>query len=248
MFTRPLSPNNKREKRMLEKQEAMLREGLDPKSVSKIKKAGREMSYIEGWLVFENANRIFGFDNWTYSIASMDVTRLDDGSSEVYTIIEVRIQFPDGEVKRQDVGWGSATKKMGLELALKESVTDGCKRAFRGFGHQFGNSLYDKANAIHDGGADSRATFNDTESDEVVASMTDAYDKASSMEDWTKVTNKFRGDAVRLDAGSKKRMNEYAMKRRDEIRTAKVAEATKAAVTKQKEKKKNKITFKEVQV
>jgi len=234
---------------MLEKQEGLLKQGLDPKSVSKIKKAGREMSYVEGWLIFENANRIFGFDNWSYSINKMDVTRLDDGSSEVYVIIEVCVQFPDGEVTRQDVGWGSATKKMGLELALKEAVTDGCKRAFRGFGHQFGNSLYDKANAIHDGGADSRATFSDKEADDVMTKMTDAYAKASSLEEWTKVTNTFRGDAVRLGADAKKKMNEFAMQRRDEIRTAKVTEATQAAITKQKStKKKTKITFKEVNV
>ena len=51
-------------------------------------------------------------------------------------------------VVREDVGFGTGIAKEyagAHESAGKEAVTDGLKRAFRTFGNQFGNALYDKS-------------------------------------------------------------------------------------------------------
>jgi recombination DNA repair RAD52 pathway protein len=46
-------------------QKAALEAPLDAAHVKEREQAGRTFSYIEGWRVIEEANRIFGFDGWT---------------------------------------------------------------------------------------------------------------------------------------------------------------------------------------
>lgn len=61
--------------------------------------------------------------------------------------VEVWSQDRQHSVKFSDVGFGNGnfgTRFDAHELAAKEAVTDGFKRALRAFGNQFGNSLYDK--------------------------------------------------------------------------------------------------------
>ena len=38
---------------------------LDRANVKTRNQSGRQLSYVEGWHVIEEANRIFGFDGWT---------------------------------------------------------------------------------------------------------------------------------------------------------------------------------------
>ena len=47
------------------KQVQALRRNLDHRNVRTRKVDGREPSYIEGWFVISEANRIFGFDGWS---------------------------------------------------------------------------------------------------------------------------------------------------------------------------------------
>ena len=47
-----------------EKQVQALRRGLNSRHVRTREANGRELSYIEGWYVISEANRIFGFDGW----------------------------------------------------------------------------------------------------------------------------------------------------------------------------------------
>ena len=42
-----------------------LKAKLDPSHVAKRKQMGFQLSYIEGWHAIVEANRIFGFDNWS---------------------------------------------------------------------------------------------------------------------------------------------------------------------------------------
>ena len=47
-----------------EKQMQALRRSLNSRHVRTREANGRELSYIEGWYVISEANRIFGFDGW----------------------------------------------------------------------------------------------------------------------------------------------------------------------------------------
>jgi recombination DNA repair RAD52 pathway protein len=47
------------------KQIQALRRDLDHRAVRTRRANGRELSYIEGWYVITEANRIFGFDGWS---------------------------------------------------------------------------------------------------------------------------------------------------------------------------------------
>lgn len=126
---------------------------LDPDAVKKpTGQFGPKGDYIEGWHAINEANRIFGFGGWSYTI---DLTRdaLTEGKDSkgnpqwqaAYTCIcTLRV----GDVTRQDVGFGSGFAKMigdAVEGATKEAVTDALKRALRTFGNPFGLALYDKS-------------------------------------------------------------------------------------------------------
>lgn len=128
---------------------------LDPKHVIKpTGQFGAKGDYIEGWHAIAEANRIFGFDGWSYTIAmTQDSLRegLDSRQNPqwqaAYTCI---CTVTVGDVKRQDVGFGSGfAKQIGdaIEGATKEAATDALKRALRSFGNAFGLALYDKSRA-----------------------------------------------------------------------------------------------------
>ncbi len=131
---------------------AELSRKLDPAHVVKpTGQYGPKGDYLEGWHVINEANRIFGFDGWSYTI---NLTRdaLTEGKDAkgnpqwqaAYTCI---CTLTVGEVTRQDVGFGSGFAKAigdAIEGATKEAVTDAIKRALRTFGNPFGLALYDK--------------------------------------------------------------------------------------------------------
>ncbi len=137
-----------------EKASAELSKKLDPKHVQPPKQFGPKGSYIEGWFVIQEANRIFGFGEWSYTLMDCkpvaEVPRKigkegKDGWGVTY-VATVRV-IVDG-VTREDVGAGHGYDvDLGLahESAIKESVTDALKRALRTFGNPFGLALYDKS-------------------------------------------------------------------------------------------------------
>jgi recombination DNA repair RAD52 pathway protein len=47
------------------KQVAALRRNVDERHIRSRQSNGRELSYLEGWYVISQANRIFGFDGWS---------------------------------------------------------------------------------------------------------------------------------------------------------------------------------------
>jgi DNA recombination protein Rad52 len=128
---------------------------LDPKWVVKPSgQFGPKGDYLEGWLVINELNRVFGFDGWSYTIALHQDVLCEgkDGKGQpqwqaAYTCI---CTLTVGEATRQDVGFGSGfAKGVGdaIEGATKEAVTDSLKRAARTFGNIFGLALYDKSRA-----------------------------------------------------------------------------------------------------
>ena len=125
---------------------------IEPSLVSQRKgRGGRSFDYLEGHVVITQANRIFGYGGWGYELAG-DVTlrrveTVDSQTGEVKVSLgysaPVRVTVA-GALPRTDIGVHPVTEDNfdGHDTAMKAAVTDGMKRAFRGFGVQFGNSFY----------------------------------------------------------------------------------------------------------
>ena len=125
---------------------------IDPELVSQFKgRSGRTFDYLEGHAVITQANRIFGYGGWGCELAG-DVTlrrieTVDSKTGEVKVTqgysAPVRVTVA-GALPRTDIGVHPVTEDNfdGHDTAMKGAVTDGMKRAFRGFGVQFGNAFY----------------------------------------------------------------------------------------------------------
>jgi len=132
-----------------DKQVQLLNEPINKENVSwrwGDKKQTFKLSYVEGWHVIKEANRIFGFGGW--SSETVELKFISEEASSVTYIARVRITV--GDVVKEGVGAGHG--RMGgigdkHESAVKEAETDARKRAFMQFGDQFGLSLYDKHQA-----------------------------------------------------------------------------------------------------
>lgn len=127
---------------------------LDGAFVESRNKGGRDLSYMEGWRIIEEANRIFGHDGW-----SRETLRLDPGhapyqkpkssgsGSNWATAYVAIVRVTASGIVRDGTGFGSGI--MGdlsdsIESAVKEAETDAMKRAMMTFGYPLGLALYDK--------------------------------------------------------------------------------------------------------
>jgi DNA repair and recombination protein RAD52 len=135
---------------------------------------GRKVSYIEGWHVIAEANRVFGFDGWTRETAdlrcvsekerSIGKTSPQPGWGVSY-VAKVRVIVFAGDtlVTREGCGAGHGIDRdlgQAHESALKEAETDAMKRALMTFGNPFGLALYDKTQAnVSDGVDESKAAY-----------------------------------------------------------------------------------------
>lgn len=131
----------------------MLEQPLNRDVVATRKQGNFTLSYVEGWHVIAEANRIFGFDGWhreTVDLRCVSETARKigqqgaDGWGVTY-IAKSEIAI-DGVVRH---GYGSGhgiDRDLGLahESAVKEAETDAMKRALMTFGWTFGLALYDK--------------------------------------------------------------------------------------------------------
>ena len=128
-----------------------LSQPLDEELVSYRKgRKGRTFAYLEGHAAIDQANRIFGFGGWGYDLAGPvelhESEQVDAKTGETTRIraysATVRVTVP-GSPSRTDVGFQALVEDTveGHETAFKGAVTDALKRALRGYGEQFGNSL-----------------------------------------------------------------------------------------------------------
>lgn len=122
--------------------EEELRRPLAADRVKSRSQSGRAVSYIEGYDAIDTANRIFGFDGWSMEVKS--VYRLEGEMNRA--VYQAVVGIHVGSAYREDIGHGisAGDSPEAHETAQKGAVTDAMKRAFRTFGAQFGNSLYDK--------------------------------------------------------------------------------------------------------
>lgn len=150
-----------------EQQKSLLEKPLLATNVRTRSQAGRNLSYIEGWFVIAEANRIFGFDGWSSeTISTTCIVEKErkigkapnqrDGWAVSYNAkVRVIVFAGDTIVTREGIGTGhgiDADLGLAHESAIKESETDARKRALMTFGNQMGLALYDKAqtNVSHD--------------------------------------------------------------------------------------------------
>ena len=140
-----------------ERQVAALSAPLDRAHVRQREQGHTRLSYLEGWQVISEANRIFGFDGWERStlisrcVAEHERSIGRDRKSGwgVTYIARVRITITAGNrtLIREGSGAGhgiDADLGLAHESALKEAETDATKRALMTFGNPFGLALYDK--------------------------------------------------------------------------------------------------------
>ena len=125
---------------------------LDSQLVSQRKgRGGKSFDYLEGHIVIAQANRIFGYGGWGYELVENVTLRrietVDPQTGEVKVeqgySAPVRVTVA-GALPRTDIGVHPVAEDTfdGHDTAIKGAVTDGLKRAFRGFGVQFGNGFY----------------------------------------------------------------------------------------------------------
>ena len=137
---------------------AALSAPLDRANVRQREQGRSRVSYLEGWQVIAEANRIFGFDGWQrQTIAVRCVAQAErtigrdqkPGWGVTYTA-RVRVTVTAGglvPLVREGSGAGHGIDVdlgQAHESALKEAETDAMKRALMTFGNLFGLALYDK--------------------------------------------------------------------------------------------------------
>ncbi len=135
-------------------QKTELGKPLSRSAVKSREQSGRKLSYIEGWHVIAEANRIFGFDGWsreTVDLKCVSERERTVGANKapgwgVTYIAKVRVTAANNLI-REGCGTGHGIDRdcgQAHESALKEAETDAMKRALMTFGNPFGLALYDK--------------------------------------------------------------------------------------------------------
>ena len=112
---------------------------------------GTPISYVEGWHVIAEANRIFGYDCWDRQTLSPRCLWRETQRGETtcfYTAkVRITVRAGDATIVREGIGTGtgrSSAAETAHEIALKAAETDATKRALATFGNPFGLALYDK--------------------------------------------------------------------------------------------------------
>ncbi len=132
------------------KQLAALRRNVEERHI-RVRQSnnGRELSYLEGWYVISQANRIFGFDGWSRETLESKcvLSRENRGYfTAVYTAkVRLTVQANGATIIREGHGTGEGRGEFAGEVhdtALKAAETDATKRALATFGRPFGLELY----------------------------------------------------------------------------------------------------------
>lgn len=140
-----------------EQQKKDLAANLSAANVKTRSQSGRNLSFVEGWHVIAEANRIFGFDGWTSETVSnvlVSEKSREIGQSKTpgfgvtyMARVRITVHAGDRQIIREGTGTGHGIDRdlgQAHESAAKESETDARKRALMTFGNPFGLALYDK--------------------------------------------------------------------------------------------------------
>jgi hypothetical protein len=138
----------------LEAAEKLLNADMPARAVKTRKGRGgpgaAELSYVDGFYVFDRMNEILGPLGWTYTVRRLEVctSGTDDKNRATVTYLaEVELWVGDATGRISDVGFGHGQDRdagQAHEKAGKEAVTDAVKRCCRKLGRSMGLALYDK--------------------------------------------------------------------------------------------------------
>lgn len=142
---------------LTDEQKMLLDEDLPREEIREREENGLNLSYVEGWQVIHNANRIFGVLGWDFpKPEAVTVSEYQDEkgrwvvTKECANAVTVRAVSDTGVFVRAvkgDIGYGHSINKnrgKALESAGKEAVTDCKKRCMKDIGPRLGLALYDK--------------------------------------------------------------------------------------------------------
>ena len=135
------------DKKKLDELLNQINQAVPNEETSTLKKGSTSFKYLKIKGLINTANRVFGFNGWSTTV---DWVKLEHKAKEgekwnvIYTA-QVRVTLTEYDVHRTNVG--SGTGNMGnlgdcIDTAIKASVTDAMKRAFKDIGPRFGLSLY----------------------------------------------------------------------------------------------------------
>jgi DNA recombination protein Rad52 len=137
-----------------DKQRRCLAAKLKHQHVKSRSSQGTTISYVEGWHVIAEANRIFGYDCWDRRTLSPQCVWSENkaGRCTAFYTTKVRVTVRAGGemIMREGIGTGfgcASSPEASHEMALKAAETDATKRALATFGNPFGLALYDKDQA-----------------------------------------------------------------------------------------------------
>jgi len=126
-----------------------LRRDLDFRQVRTREAHGREFSYLEGWYVLSEANRIFGFDGWSRETLETRCVLARESRGSFFAVYVARVRITVNAhgttVIREGHGSGEGRGTSPGEthdIAVKAAETDATKRALATFGKPFGLELY----------------------------------------------------------------------------------------------------------
>lgn len=143
------------EKGLTRRQKSALKKAPPAGQIKTRKENDVILTYLEGWHVIAEANRIFGPENWDrITHATQCVWQgKHDGQPACAYIARVRITIRAGltTLTREGSGFGEAIGNDPGDShgrALKAAETDATKRALATLGAPFGLELYDKNNPL----------------------------------------------------------------------------------------------------
>ena len=124
---------------------------LDAKHVRTRRVQDIVLTYVEGWHVIAEANRIFGYDAWdreTIVTHCVWTGMANRQHSAAYTAkVRIAVRAGGSTILREGCGSGEGkglTPGEAHDLALKAAETDATQRALATFGNPFGLALYDR--------------------------------------------------------------------------------------------------------
>lgn len=162
---------------------------LDPAAIKPPPK-GKFGEYVDGLHVIREANRIFGFDGWSYEVTRLEMTHraIVEVTYNSETKEQLRCSFlcavrvtVDG-VTREGLAVGVGNGKPEnegdvIESAVKEAETDALKRGLRTFGNTFGLALYEKDKSKREVASPPKPEMTDEQKrDAMKAAITNATD------------------------------------------------------------------------
>ncbi len=124
-----------------------------PKDAVKTREGGgsKQLSYVEGWWVIAELNRIIGPGSWSYDCELTETSRehgknkKGDPQWQVSHLAKCTLRVGDCTIGDYGAGNGAeASLGAALEKSAKEACTDALKRCAKSLGMRLGLALYDK--------------------------------------------------------------------------------------------------------